>query len=309
MHRQDSGPPIVYSNHIEDAIKFINEVKLKYRECGDYIDWARDATQDLLHTMELCVATVQERNKVYTQMQEIRRKRRVAKNEQAVLSPIMNWIQEHEKDIKSLEQLLGAVRRAEDNTNGAKYYRSRTDVVEKLFGIETTVLDIPLEGLQPSESSEITKEEIFQDIVQDIMDSGEEDEELTEAEEDLNPDELIETTLEYPVVVYYCKKKKAGTYYYLFPGLEKSSTPHAFQSGDPAMNLNNKKLIHDMSVQLNEVMLKYKNGAPIPWRREDVNPQELKHGMRLGSISGTRVITMEFRCKAWKSELEKHFLL
>lgn len=326
MRRNNIAPPIVYSTEIENLIKFINYVKKRYQECGDYMKYAGDATQDLLHTMELCVATAPERNMVYSQMSEIRKLRRAAKNEEAILTPLIIWINDHEKELKSLEMLLGQMRKIENNLNGERYYRSRTDIVEKLFGTTISVLELPAGAELPKNTvkEEPKEEEPVQEKAEDEVEIIEEvpHEEVEEIPENPNTfeegsddfvdpslEEVMKIKLEYPVVIYFHKKKRTGTYYYTFPGLEKSQNPHAFPSGDSTMNLRNKKLLKDIEVQFHELLLRYTDDLPTPISQHNINPDNLRKGMRIGSVKSSAVITQSFMYTNTKRELLKnHFI-
>lgn len=62
------------------------------------------------------------------------------------------------------------------------------------------------------------------------------------------------------------------------------------------MNIKNKKLLSDIATTLNEVMLIHKRNIPFPLSAEDVNPNILKNGLHIGSITETRVVFQEYRC-------------
>lgn len=287
MKKQEAAPPIIYSTDIEKIIDFFKNVQAKYRECGDYMVQSNDETQDILHTMELCICTVQERNKLFNKASEIRRNRRAAKNEEAIISPIISWCNNHERELKSLEELLGAVRDAESRINGERYYRSRTNVIEELFG-DRSIIDIPedrMEALALENENEVLADAKI--IPPETYDD--------------NPDSKIqegrvERVLRYPVVIYHTKKKKSGTYYYVFPGVESPVIPHAFNSGDPVMNIKNKKLLNDIAVTFNEVMLRHRRSIPFPMSTESINPSLMKSGLHIGSVSETRIVFQEYRC-------------
>lgn len=198
MKKRESAPPIIYSKDIEMVIKFFKDVRAKHRECGEYMVQSNDETQDILHTMELCTCTVQERNKLFNKASEIRRLRRAAKNEDAVIAPIIQWCNTHEKELKSLEELLGAVRDAEDRINSERFYRNRTSIIEELFG-ERSILDIPEERME--ELSQQNETEVLSNakiLPPEILEE--------------NPDSKIqegrvERVLRYPVVIYHTRKR------------------------------------------------------------------------------------------------------
>ena len=67
--------------------------------------------------------------------QDIRQKRREAKNTKEVTKPIVDWIRENTEAIKSLEKLLQATRKIEKRAAG-RQYQNRTDTVAGLPGEE-----------------------------------------------------------------------------------------------------------------------------------------------------------------------------
>ena len=63
-------------------------------------------------------------------LKEARQDRRAAKDAISELDPICGWARENARVLKSLEQLLGNVRKAEKATQN-RYYSDRTDAVER----------------------------------------------------------------------------------------------------------------------------------------------------------------------------------
>ncbi len=300
MKKRDAAPPIIYSTDIEKVIQFFKSVQEKYHECGEYMVKSNDETQDILHTMELCTCTVQERNKLFNKASEIRRNRRAAKNEESVLSPIISWCRNHEKELKSLEELLGAVRNVEDKVNNERFYRNRTSVIEDLFG-ERSIIDIPDERIEalPQQSEEealanatILPEETYDEYPNSKIQEG-----------------RVEKILRYPVVIYHTRKKKSGTYYYIFPGVESPVVPHAFNSGDPVMNIKNKKLMSDIATTFNEVMIRHRRSIPFPLSTENINPSLLKNGLHISSITETRIVYQEYKCFCKEEDMGEKFPL
>lgn len=84
-------------------------------------------TQDLLHILELnSKLTFSEKGNIAKQLADIRQKRRIAKDTNSVTYLICEWISSHTDAIKSLEKLLGEVRKAEKKTEN-RFYTPRTD--------------------------------------------------------------------------------------------------------------------------------------------------------------------------------------
>lgn len=59
----------------------------------------------------------------------VRRNRRAAKDRVEVLTPVMGWIAQHKETIKSLERLLGEMRKIE-NKHVGRFYIPRTDALD-----------------------------------------------------------------------------------------------------------------------------------------------------------------------------------
>lgn len=294
MKKCDPNDPIVYSSEIENMLVFFSQCKDKFKECKSYMDEANNETQDILHTIELCNCTVQERNKLFKALSEIRRKRRLCKNEESVLAPIMEWMRNHEKEIQTLQQLLGTLRGVESSVNGEKFYRSRSDVFKNIFGTDS-ILDVPSEmsiiqdGKDvedvPSESSIIDI-----DTYNDTLDEG-----LKEGR--------VLKTLYYPVVIFHTRKKKSSVYYYTFPGVESPIMAHTFNSGDPVLNIKNKKLMADIATTFNEIMLRRKRNIPYPISAESVYPNAIKSELHISSITEIRQIYQEYKCYCREDEI------
>ena len=63
---------------------------------------------------------------------QVRRERRQAKDRQQVLKPVTDWMYQNARVIKNLEELLGAVRRAEKALEG-RTYTQKTDILKEVF--------------------------------------------------------------------------------------------------------------------------------------------------------------------------------
>lgn len=63
---------------------------------------------------------------------ETRKRRRKAKNTKEITRPICDWVHENQKIINTLEQLLGAVRKAEKRTQN-RTYKNKTKIMNGLL--------------------------------------------------------------------------------------------------------------------------------------------------------------------------------
>lgn len=91
---------------------------------------ANNIIQDIEHTLEFENNTYHEKARFAARIGEERGKRRAAKDIMNKTLPIVNWVTENQSTIKSLETLLGGVRKAERNTEN-RVYTPRTNEVAK----------------------------------------------------------------------------------------------------------------------------------------------------------------------------------
>lgn len=113
------------SKRIEEFLAFLREAEQEYRIAEADEQEANAETQDLLHSLELEEHTYNEYAKLSKEMKEIRKKRRYAKNKMAECLPILEWVEQNRVVMKSIERLLGDVRKAEKYTSGPKVYTPR----------------------------------------------------------------------------------------------------------------------------------------------------------------------------------------
>ena len=109
------------SKQIEGFLDFLREVKTDEKE-------ANDATQDLLHSLELYENTYHEYARAAKKLAQVRQERRAAKDRREQIQPVMDWLEENGNVIFGLEKLLGDVRKAEKAAEG-RFYTQRTDVL------------------------------------------------------------------------------------------------------------------------------------------------------------------------------------
>lgn len=123
------------SEHIEGFLNFLREAQREYNIAADEEKSANGATQDILHSIELGEHKYHEYARLSKALREVRQERRRAKDIEQQIQPLQEWAAENAKAIKNLEQVLGAVRKAERNMQ-ERHYIPRTDVVKKILGGE-----------------------------------------------------------------------------------------------------------------------------------------------------------------------------
>lgn len=114
------------SKRIEEFLAFLRDAEQEYRMAEADEQEANAETQDLLHSLELEEHTYNEYAKLSKEMKEIRKKRRAAKNKMAECLPVLEWVEQNRAVMKSIERLLGDVRKAEKFTSGPRIYTPRT---------------------------------------------------------------------------------------------------------------------------------------------------------------------------------------
>ena len=124
-----------YSEHIENFLNFLREAQREYNIAAEDEKSANGATQDILHSIELGEHKYHEYARLSKALREVRQERRRAKDIEQQIQPVQEWVAENTKAIKNLEQVLGAVRKAERSTQ-ERHYIPRTDVVKKILGGE-----------------------------------------------------------------------------------------------------------------------------------------------------------------------------
>ena len=119
-----------YSESISEFLKFMRTVHQEYNIATSQEADAEQATQDLLHRLELGEDGSEEMIKIAVALRKIRRERREAKDICICLKPLIEWLPANGTTLRSLERLLGEVRKAEKSTEN-RGYRNRTSIIEE----------------------------------------------------------------------------------------------------------------------------------------------------------------------------------
>nr|WP_296907491.1 hypothetical protein [uncultured Marvinbryantia sp.] len=118
------------SEYISGFLDFMRESMMEYEIARTRQADADNETQDLLHRLELHDDSYHDMARISKELKRVRQERRNAKDTISELEPVRKWSEENAKALKSLEQLLGAVRKAEKATQN-RFYTERTDAVER----------------------------------------------------------------------------------------------------------------------------------------------------------------------------------
>ena len=116
------------SEKLSEFLNFICQVKPEY---DYYLDVQADAEAkilDLLHEIELVPHNAFDMVKIYKQLRESRKQRRLAKDSIRELTPLVTWVEDNKKEIEALKRTPGDVRKVEKMEDG-RIYLYRTEIV------------------------------------------------------------------------------------------------------------------------------------------------------------------------------------
>lgn len=104
------------SEKLSEFLKFIRECKKEYETNIEYIDVEDKKTQDLLHKLEFNTLTREEKSKICTKLQRVRRTRREYKDKNECVERLVKYFEEplHISMIHDLEEILGKIRKTEE---------------------------------------------------------------------------------------------------------------------------------------------------------------------------------------------------
>ena len=101
------------STGIEAFLDYIRETEQLFRISVANEQEASDATQDILHSLELEDHDYHDNARIARKLKEVRQARRAAKDLMAQALPVVEWADANRPTIKVLERILGEVRKAE----------------------------------------------------------------------------------------------------------------------------------------------------------------------------------------------------
>lgn len=109
------------SPQLDAFLTFLRDCEQRYRMAEADEQEANAVTNDIHHSLELEEHTDAEVLALGLELSEVRRKRRTAKDVMAETAPVLAWAEENRTVIKSLERLLGEVRKAERSAENRIY--------------------------------------------------------------------------------------------------------------------------------------------------------------------------------------------
>lgn len=120
---------IMTSESIEDFLAFLREAEQQYKAAVTDEREANDATQDILHAIELNTYNPRKTAQLVKTLHNVRKDRREAKDTMETAGLVLAWAEENRSTVKSLERLLGNVRKAERRFQD-RMYTPRTDIMD-----------------------------------------------------------------------------------------------------------------------------------------------------------------------------------
>lgn len=118
------------SKSIEVFLAFLRETEQAHSMAVADEKEANDASQDILHAVEFNTYNPRKTAHLVKTLQTVRKSRRTAKETIELSSPILEWIEENQSAVRSLERLLGDVRKAERRIEG-RTYSPKTNIMEE----------------------------------------------------------------------------------------------------------------------------------------------------------------------------------
>ena len=120
------------SKHLEAFLAFLRNAKVEYQAAIEEETLTDLETQDILHRLELYSDSYREKAKLANSLKLVRQRRRVAKDTYEVTKSIVRWAEDNKQVIRSLEWLLGEVRKVEDRQE-KRIYIPKTDILDEVL--------------------------------------------------------------------------------------------------------------------------------------------------------------------------------
>lgn len=118
------------SKDLERFLDFLKSAESQLDQAMAGQQEAEAETQDILHSLELEKHSYHEMAALSRKLAEIRQTRRQHKDSAAQLTPVVEWTRENDGTVRSLQRLLGDVRKTEKSTQN-RIYTPRTNVLKE----------------------------------------------------------------------------------------------------------------------------------------------------------------------------------
>ena len=118
------------SKDLERFLDFLKSAESQLDQAMAGQQEAEAETQDILHSLELEKLSYHEMAALSRKLAEVRQTRRQHKDIVAQLTPVVEWTKENDGTVRSLQRLLGDVRKTEKSTQN-RIYTPRTNVLKE----------------------------------------------------------------------------------------------------------------------------------------------------------------------------------
>lgn len=107
---------------LEDIRSVIDKANKTNMDSEYTLDYCNAREVDILHELELNNLTYHQQAKLAKELTELRRKRREAKNQLALLEPFIDWKNNHQKSINDLCRVIGKMRTISEKQKTMVYH-------------------------------------------------------------------------------------------------------------------------------------------------------------------------------------------
>lgn len=112
----------MYTILLTDALGRLRDAETDFSSAQTELKYCDDRTQDILHDLELNEHTYHERGKLTTELVDIRKRRRVAKDTIEILTPLHEWANIQSVALHKLESVLGEMRKIDTRRENRMYW-------------------------------------------------------------------------------------------------------------------------------------------------------------------------------------------
>ena len=117
------------SQELEQFLDYLRETEQLLHMAQQAEQEANDATQDILHRLELVDLDCSAACDLAFKLREVRQRRREAKDQMDQAAPVVEWLEDRRPVVKELERLLGEVRKQERRARD-RIYTPKTSILE-----------------------------------------------------------------------------------------------------------------------------------------------------------------------------------
>lgn len=117
------------SKELEQFLDFLKSAESQLDQATTGQQEAEAETQDILHALELENHSYHEAASLARKLAKVRQTRRQEKDIVAQLTPVVEWTRENDAAVRSLQRLLGDLRKVERSTQN-RFYTPRTDILK-----------------------------------------------------------------------------------------------------------------------------------------------------------------------------------